>query len=196
MDGAIVAYPVALHGGDWARVVATSLDTGKSREVARTGFPGGLINGVAVAGRWVVYVDQSARQSDSEPSVLWRVVATEPGTDHRIVLSSNGHRPDPYVPIVRSQDGHVFWTQAERDRTAREQAWEPGWAKPREETRRTSSLCPQLRPGSTRKEHPRMPAARVVAMQSPYWSTLRVIIPLWHAPCADEPSEAGGMRAP
>jgi hypothetical protein len=143
VDGAILAYPVALHGGDWDRVVAMSLDTGKSREVARTGFPRGLINWVAVAGPWVVYVDQSARQSDAEPRVLWRVVATRPGTDRRIVLSSNGDRPDPYVPIVLSQDGHVFWTQAERDRTAREQAWQPGWAKPRDVLRHT-----EMTPGS------------------------------------------------
>jgi hypothetical protein len=47
------------------------------------------------------------------------------------------------VPILRSQDGHVFWTQAERDRTAREQVWEPGWAKPRDVLRHT-----EMTPGS------------------------------------------------
>ena len=143
VDGDTLAYPMSTDRGDWDRVATTFLTNGKSREVAKTGFPTGMISWVAVAGSWVVYVDQSAKQSDADPNVLWRVVALEPGTDHRIVLSSNGDRPDPYVPIVRSQDGHVFWSQAELDRSAREQVWEPGWAKPRDVMRHV-----ELTPGS------------------------------------------------
>ena len=142
VEGDTLAYPLS-HGGDWDRVVAASLSTGRRHEVARTRFPAGLINRVALAGRWVVYVDQSARQSDTAPRVLWRVVAVRPGTDRRIVLTSNRGRPDPYVPIVRSRDGHVFWTRAEHDRTAREQVWEPGWAEPRDVLRHV-----EMTPGS------------------------------------------------
>ncbi|HEX2893770.1 MAG TPA: hypothetical protein VHO29_07180 [Marmoricola sp.] len=143
LDGTTLAYPLGRDGRAWDRVVTVSLATGQSREVARTGFPGGFVNWVAVAGSWVVYVDQSAKQSDADPEVLWRVVAVDPGSGHRLVLSSNADRPDPYVPIVQSGGGYVFWTQAEADRTARELLWKPGLAKPRDVLRHT-----EMTPGS------------------------------------------------
>jgi hypothetical protein len=85
----------------------------------------------------VVYVDQSAKQSDADPRVSWRVIAIDTQTDRRLELSSNGSEPDPYVPELQTQDGFVFWTQAEADRSALEMLWRPDWEQPRVVVRHT-----------------------------------------------------------
>jgi hypothetical protein len=129
----MVAFPEASGSHrNWNAVVSVSLASHHRVEVARSAFEHGLINWVGVSGTWIVYVDQSARQSDSAPNVLWRVVAVEPGTKSHITLSSNGQHSDPFVPVLQSQGGFVFWTQAEKNRSAREFLWKAGWAAPRD----------------------------------------------------------------
>ena len=130
--------------GDWDRVTSVRLTGGDGRTVARTQFTRGLINWVAASDDgWVYYVDQSRKQSDASPRVLWRIIGIDPATGRKRELASNGDTPDAFVPIVRAQHGWVFWTSAEADRTAREHLWKPGWTTPRDVLRHT-----EMTPGS------------------------------------------------
>lgn len=132
------------HEGSWNQVIALPLGGGKPSTVARTQFSDGFINWVAAANDgWVYYVDQSHKQSDTDPKVLWRVIGIDPGTGHKRMLASNGNTPDAYVPIVRAEGNWAFWTAAEQDKTAREQLWTPGWPEPRDLLRHT-----EMTPGS------------------------------------------------
>jgi hypothetical protein len=139
-----VVFPAGTAAGAWNRVDSVPLTGGSVKAVAHTQFPGGFINWVAASpDGWIYYVDQSAKQSDGNPRVLWRVVAVDPKTGDPKTLASNGGTPDPYVPIILSQDGWAFWTSAEADKTAREQIWKPGWDKPRDVLRHV-----EMTPGS------------------------------------------------
>jgi len=139
-----VVFPTGTAAGAWNRVDSVPLTGGSAKTVARSQFPDGFINWVAASpDGWIYYVDQSAKQSDSNPRVLWRVVAVDPSSGDTRTLASNGDTPDPYVPIVRSQDGWAFWTSAETDKRAREQMWEPGWNKPKDVFRHV-----EMTPGS------------------------------------------------
>jgi hypothetical protein len=143
-EGHMVFFPARTRSGrNWDSVASVDMISHDRRAVAHTAFSEGLINWVGAAGTWVVYVDQSARQSDAQPDVLWRVIAVESGTGHRVVLASNGEHPNPFVPILQSQSEYVFWTQAETDRSAQEVLWRPGWVRPREVLRHAN-----MSPGS------------------------------------------------
>ena len=128
LDDHRAVFPLASPGeGDTTRVAAFDADTDALSIVAETEFGHGLINWVAVTGPWIGWVDQSRRQSDADPEVLWRihVLNTETGQGH--VIGSNGDRADPFVPQIRAGDGSFFWAEAEPDRTAREYIWQPAW---------------------------------------------------------------------
>lgn len=132
LDGTTVIYAFADPGStDWTHVGVADTQTGTERVVADSAWPDGLINWVAGAGDWIAWVDQSARQSDAQPFVLWAVHAQNMATGEEVILATNGDLPDPFVPVVHGQDGYAFWTEAEPDRTAREMIWKPGWDKPR-----------------------------------------------------------------
>ena len=77
----------------WDRVGSVGLTDGSRRTVARSEWPSGLINRVAVAGDWVAWVDQSHRQGDADPRVLWRVWALDTATHERRPLASDGDPP-------------------------------------------------------------------------------------------------------
>ena len=125
-NGTVVAYPVSSPAGYWNRVAIINLSTGAQRAGIRTAFDDGFINWVALADGWIGWVDQSARQSDAAPAVLWRVWAMNLSTGERRLLGSNHRRPDPYVPQILGRDRYFYWTAAEPDRSARESAWQVG----------------------------------------------------------------------
>jgi hypothetical protein len=143
VSGGRVVYPYADRGTDWTRVAVLDPRTGKASDVAHSAFEHGLVNWVGGTGSWVAWVDQSRRQSDSDPDVLWRVHALDTASGTTRLLASNGDRPDPFVPIVHGGDGYLFWTQAEADRTAREVVWRPGRS-----AARTLLSHAELSPGS------------------------------------------------
>ena len=139
-----VVYPYSdAPDGNWMSVATVDLEALEPHRVAHSHFDLGLINWVAAVGDWVAYVDQSARQSDSDTNVLWRVHAINTASGEDRLLATNGDVPDPYVPIVQGQDGFFFWTQAEPDRTAKEMVWKPGAARPTTLLRHT-----EIGPGS------------------------------------------------
>lgn len=142
IDAGTLAYPASDRDGAWTLNV-TKVSDGKTRTVASSGFDHGLITGAGIAGNWVAYVDQSAVQSDTQPKVLWRVIAMNLETGATTVLDTNGDTPDPYVPSLQSQDHYIFWTSAESDGTAREDLWRPGWAQPKDLLRHV-----EMTPGS------------------------------------------------
>jgi len=117
-------------------VEVLELDHRKRRIAARTSHPQGFINWAVSSGDWTVYVDQSAEQSDLNPTVLWQILAINRVTNERKTLASNGATPDAFVPRVLSADGYVFWGSAESDRSVRESVWKPGWVRPRNVLRR------------------------------------------------------------
>jgi hypothetical protein len=125
-------FPFAADGGpDWNAVGVLDGTTNKERVAAHTEYDHGLISRTAATGDWLVWVDQSRRQSDADLNVLWRIHALNTGTGQEKLLASNGEQPDPYVPVVHAGDGYVFWTEPEADRSARETVWSPGWTRPR-----------------------------------------------------------------
>ena len=129
-----VVYPYSDSvEGNWTSVASTDLSDRSDltpHDVGHTEFDAGLINWVASVGDWVAYADQSHRQGDADPNVLWQVHAVHVTSRQDIVLASNGDVADPYVPIIHGQDGYFFWTQAEPDRTAKELIWKPGAGSP------------------------------------------------------------------
>ncbi|MBF4770305.1 hypothetical protein ISU10_21230 [Nocardioides agariphilus] len=127
----IAALPASSSGPDWNQVVTVDVTSAQTRSVADSAWDAGLINWVAVSDGWVAWVDQSSRQRDANPNVLWRVWAQDLSGDHKQLLASNGQTPDPFVPQIHGAEGHFFWTQAEHDRSAREYSWEPGAGAPR-----------------------------------------------------------------
>ena len=129
LSGTTLAYPFADGSPDW-NTVRVSHD-GATRTTVRSQWPQGLINWVALSGHWLAYVDQSRGQGDGSMDVMWRVWAADLNGDSRVLLASNGERPDPYVPTVDGGGGYFFWSQAEKDRSAGEFAWRPGWQEPR-----------------------------------------------------------------
>lgn len=130
-DGGVVVLPTAARRGEsWDTVTLVDPVHGTSRVVARSAWSTGLVNWVAAAGGWVVYTDQSAKQSPDAPEVLWRVEAVELSSGHRRTLATSGDRRSPFVPVVGAQDGVVFWTQAEEDESAEELVWTPGAGAP------------------------------------------------------------------
>jgi hypothetical protein len=144
LNGHTVVFPFTESGGpDSDSVKLFDADTHIERVVAHTAYPQGLINWAAGSGDWVAWVDQSRRQSDSEPDVLWRVHALDTRTGRQLLLASNEKRPDPFVPQVHGTGDWFYWTQAEPNRTAREQIWTPSWARPRSLLRHT-----EMTPGS------------------------------------------------
>ena len=144
LTGHTAVFPLTEGGGpDWDSVGVFDADADTERVVAHTDYPQGLINWAAGSGDWVAWVDQSRRQSDFDPNVLWRVHALNTGTGQQMLLASNGNRPDPFVPQVHATGDWFYWTQAEPDRTAREQIWTPSWARPRALLRHT-----EMTPGS------------------------------------------------
>lgn len=144
MDGRRVVFPLGdAEQGGWDRVGTVDIADGARRTVARSEWPTGFINWAAVAGDWVAWVDQSHRQGDSDPRVLWRVRALNTATHERRLLSSNGSDPDPYVPQVHGRGDYLYWTQAEDDRSARERVWRAGWRQPRDLLRHV-----EMTPGS------------------------------------------------
>ena len=124
-------------------MAAVDLRTENQSTVARSAWPGGFINWAAGTGDWVAWVDQSHRQGDSDPNVLWRVWVTNTSSGRKRLLSTNGNMPDPFVPQVHAAGGYVFWTQAEADRTAREYIWKAGAGAPRTALRHV-----EMTPGS------------------------------------------------
>jgi hypothetical protein len=127
LTGDRVVYPFSeSDGADWSKVGVLDVATKAQEVVARSEWPNGLINWVAGTGDWIAWVDQSQRQSYAAPRVMWRIWAKNLATGELRQLSSNGETPDPFVPQVHGQEGYLFWTQAEADRTAREFAWEVG----------------------------------------------------------------------
>lgn len=127
-----VVVPVAdKNHANWSRVVVLDSASRTQATVARTRFDDGLINWVAVTGDWIAWVDQSRRQSDSEASVLWRIHTLNTRTGEQLLIASNRTRPDPAIPQVRAGAGYFVWTSPERDRSARESMWRPGWPAPR-----------------------------------------------------------------
>ena len=127
----IVAMPTGERGVDtWNTVTVVDPSAGKSRKVARSAWRGGLINWIATTGQWVVYTDQSAEQGDADPSVLWRVHAVNLATGRQRTLASSGRTRTPFIPRVGAQEGVVYWTQAEPDRSAKEIVWRPGHGAP------------------------------------------------------------------
>ncbi len=144
LDGDTVIFPLADRGSDrWGEVAAVDLRTKNQSTVARSAWPGGFINWAAGTGDWVAWVDQSHRQGDSDPNVLWRVWVTNTSSGRKRLLSTNGNMPDPFVPQVHATGGYVFWTQAEADRTAREYIWKAGAGAPRTALRHV-----EMTPGS------------------------------------------------
>lgn len=131
LDGSVVTFPSSSPGRYLDQVEQVDVESGSRSVVARTAFPRGFINWAVGTGEWVVYADQSRRQSDGAPRVLWRVLAQHTATGERRVLASNGDTPDPFVPRVFSAQGYVYWSSAEPDRTARETLWRPAWPAPR-----------------------------------------------------------------
>lgn len=129
LSGGTLAYPFADGSNEW-NTVRISHD-GALWTAARSEWSEGLINWVALSGHWLAYVDQSRRQDDASPNVMWRVWAVDLDGDSRVLLASNGETPDPYVPVVSGGGGYFFWSQAEKDRSASEFAWEPDWQEPR-----------------------------------------------------------------
>lgn len=124
------------HGGEstvWDKVAALNLKTGTLQTIARSSWTRGLINWTATTGDWIGWVDQSAQQSDANPRVLWRVWAKNVTTGATVLLASNRSIPDPFVPRLFGRNNAFYWTQAERDRSARETVW-------RTETQRRISL--------------------------------------------------------
>lgn len=132
-----VAFPYAEGASTWTKVGVARFGETTPSVVASSEWPHGLINWVATTGDWVVYVDQSAEQSDTAPRVLWRIHAVDTKTHQRVLLASNGQTPDPYVPIARGADGWFFWTSAETDNSARESVWRAGWKQPKDLLRHT-----------------------------------------------------------
>ena len=144
LDDTKVAFPFSDDGSEsWTKVAVGDLGTQQRTVVAGTIWSRGFINWVAVTGDWVAWVDQSGRQSDADPKVLWRVWALNLSTGKKQQLASNANTPDPFVPQVHAADGYVFWTQAEQDRSARELAWKTGTAAPRQLLRHV-----EMTPGS------------------------------------------------
>lgn len=144
MDGRRVVFPFGdTAQGGWDRVGTVDIADGSQRTVARSEWSAGFINWAAVAGDWVAWVDQSHQQGDGDSQVLWRVWALNTATQERLLLSSNGSDPDPYVPQVHGRGDYLFWTQAEEDRSARERVWRAGWRQPRDLLRHA-----EMTPGS------------------------------------------------
>lgn len=144
LEGHRVVFPLAEDGGrDWGSVGVVDLATHSQDVVAHSQFDQGLINWAAGTGTWVAWTDQSRRQSDSDPNVLWRIRARNLTTGAQRILATNGQHAHPFVPEVHAKDGYLFWTQAETDRTALERTWRPGWARPRAVLRHT-----EMTPGS------------------------------------------------
>lgn len=144
IDAGKVAFPFSDDGSEnWNKIAVGDLSTQQSKLVAQSSWPRGFINWVAVSGDWVAWVEQSSRQSDNDPNVLWEVWAVNLDTGKKKQLASNGATPDPYVPQVHAADGYVFWTQAEPDRSAQELAWKVGSAAPRQLLRHA-----EMTPGS------------------------------------------------
>jgi hypothetical protein len=144
MDDRRVVFPFGnVASGGWDRVAAYVPGEQAPRAIARSQWSDGFVNWVAVAGDWVAWVDQSHRQGDDDPRVLWRVRALNTATGERRLLAGNGDVPDPYVPQVHGHGRALFWTQAEPDRSAREMVRRPSWAQPRTLMRHT-----EMTPGS------------------------------------------------
>ncbi|MGN6574710.1 MAG: hypothetical protein ACTHKG_03405 [Nocardioides sp.] len=144
MDRRQVVFPFgSAASGGWDRVGAYIPGEQATRTLARSRWSDGFINWVAVAGDWVAWVDQSHRQGDDQPRVLWRVRALNTATGERRLLAGNGDVPGPYVPQVHGHGRSLFWTQAEPDRSAREMVWRPAWTRPRALLRHT-----EMTPGS------------------------------------------------
>ncbi len=144
LSGDRVLYPFSdTVERNWTQVAALDISTGKAQVVAHSAWDAGLVNWVAGIGDWVGWTDQSERQSDGAANVLWRVWVQNLRTGQKVLLSSSGDRPDPYVPVLSGQDGYLFWTQAESDRSARELVWRPGWKAPRDLLRHV-----EMTPGS------------------------------------------------
>lgn len=129
LSGTTVAYPYADGSPEWNTVRITK--DGATRTAARSEWSEGMINWAALSGRHLAYVDQSRQQNDGSMDVLWRVWAVDLKDESRTLLASNGDTPDPFVPTVDGGGGFFFWSQAEKDRSAAEFAWRPGWQEPR-----------------------------------------------------------------
>ncbi len=132
LDADRVVFPLADEGGaDWRSVGVLDVGAHTQQVVAHSEFPQGLVNWVAGTGDWVAWVDQSRRQSDSDPNVLWRVRAKNLATGEERLLAGNGTTGDPFVPRVHGDAGFFYWTEAEADRSARELTWTAAWPRPR-----------------------------------------------------------------
>lgn len=95
--------------------------------VARSAWSAGFINWVALAGSWVVYVDQSAQQGDTAPKVDWVIHADNLDTKQHLVLAKSP-QANPWVPNVYAGDGGVIWATASPSRRADLWRWVPGTA--------------------------------------------------------------------
>lgn len=110
---------------NWNRVELLHRGASTPRTVAQSAWREGLINWVAMAGRWVVYVDQSAEQRDTAPNVDWVVHADNLDTQQKVVLAKSP-RANPWVPNVYAGDGGVVWATASPSRNADLWRWVPG----------------------------------------------------------------------
>ena len=116
-------------------VVVVSLRSGRRRVVARSGFPHGLVDWVAVTGHTVVYTDQDRVPSTANPRNRWRLEAVDLVTGQRRLLASSGDRAQPWVPTPRASEGDVVWAQLQDPGNLRKglevRQWRQGWSGPR-----------------------------------------------------------------
>lgn len=126
-----VAFPYDTDPSDGrSSIVSIDLASRRRTVVARSEFPDGLINFVAVSGDWTVYDDQEHLRGDGDMKTLWRIVAVNGKTHERRLLSTSGDQKDPFVPYVKSHNGYVYWAVAEPDQSARLLLWRPEWSEP------------------------------------------------------------------
>lgn len=141
-----LAFPFqAERTGNSNMVVSVDLRSRVRTVVAKSEFPDGLINFVAVSGDWTVYDDQSDVRGDGAMENLWRIVAINHKTQQRRILATSGKKENPFVPYVKSHNGYVYWAMAEPDRSARLLLWRPEWAEPRTVLRHAEANTLDLR---------------------------------------------------
>jgi hypothetical protein len=84
--------------------------TGRSRVIAHVSYKGGTVGWLSGAGRFLVWVDQSATPNSGGDPVRWTMRAADVLSGATWTLGSSGPKATIDFPLPQVNDGHVAWT--------------------------------------------------------------------------------------
>ncbi len=133
-DTVVFAHP---ESGDLPSAVGV-VDMGDpttATTVARSQWPGGLIDWVEVQGDTVVYLDQDRIVGTDALASQWRLWALDLGQGTRSLLASSGASERPWVPVPNAGPDGFVWVEwlsdSKPEQGQRIRWWQPGWGAPR-----------------------------------------------------------------